>query len=131
MTADGFWGETWQPGNRLGFATSVVSALFLAIFFWWFGIMDTGATIDTVSATEFVGALLVSLILGGGALMIHEKPVWRERWRTSMRLRAVVSLPIVGVVAILLVFSPPVLSISFVVMAVVFIPGRTYLYLVA
>lgn len=131
MTAEGFWAETWQPGNRLGYVTSIVGVLFLAVFFWWYGVSDTGAAITGLSAWEVVVALGFGLLLGGGTLAIHARPGWRDRWRTSIQLRAIVSLPLVVVVAALLVFSPPVLSLSFVVMAIFFVPGRTYLYLAA
>ena len=131
MTTEGLWAETWQPGNRLGFVTSISSACFLAVFFWWVGIIDTGATITSLSAIEVVVSMGFGLLLGSGALAIHARAGWRDRWRTSMRLRAIVAAPLVVVIGALLIFSPPVASLTFAVMANIFVPGRTYLYLTA
>ena len=129
MVTDSSWAETWHPGNRLGFVTSVTSALVLAVFFWWLGVVDPGVSITALSSVELVGVILLGLLIGGGAVLLHAKRVWRERWRTSMRLRAVVSLPLVVVIGVVLTVSPAVVSLAFLVLAAVFVPGRTALYL--
>lgn len=131
MPSDGIWADTWAPGNTLGFVTSISSALFLVVLFWWLGVVDPGIPFASLSSGELLGGLILGLLLGGGTIAIHAKTAWRERWRTDLRLRVVSSLPLVGVIATFIVVSPPVVFLGTAIMAVLFIPVRTYLYLAA
>jgi len=131
MPSDGIWADAWAPGNTLGLVTSISSALFLVILFWWLGVSDPGIPLASLSSGELLGGLILGLLLGGGTIAIHAKPAWRERWRTDLRLRVVISLPLVGVIATSLVVSPPVVFLGTAIMAVLFVPARTYLYLAA
>lgn len=131
VTADGLLAETWEPGNRLGYVTSVASALFLAAFVWWIGVVDLRTNALALPASRVLGGVLVGLLLAGGTLAVHAKPTWREHWRTSVRLRATVAVPVAVVIALLFATVPAVLAVGFGVMAVVFVVGRTYLYVAA
>lgn len=89
------------------------------------------STPGSLSSGELLGVLILGLLLGGGPIAIHAKGAWRERWRTDLRLRVVISLPLIGVIATSLVVSPSVVFLGTAIMAVLFIPVRTYLYLAA
>ncbi|WP_254545487.1 hypothetical protein [Halomarina pelagica] len=131
MTSGSFSERTWHPESLTGLVMSTVSTYVLAALFWWVGIGATRESLATLSTPQYAGGIVLGSILSVRVLSIHARPVWRERWRTSVRLRLVAALPIAIGLGLLVSFAPAVASLGFVVLAVVFTLGRIYLYLTA
>lgn len=120
--------ETWEPDNRLGYVTSVATAAVVAAFLWWIGIVDLGTEVVSLSPSRVVAGLVLGLLAAAGMLAVLAIPAWRDRWASSVRFRIAIGVPVSATVAVLLAAAPAVVSIAAVSMALVFVVGRTYLY---
>lgn len=121
----------WEPKSRIGLALSVTSVWIFAILFWWAGIAAVSDSLATLSVMQYSSGIVLGLLLGAGTLAIHTRPSLRERWRTSLRLRLTFAVPLGIIFGVLITYAPAVLSLGFIIFAVVFTVGRVYLYISA
>lgn len=129
MSDRGFWERSWQPESQFGLILSIASTYVLAAVFWWVGIAKVPDTLMTLSVFEYAGGFVLGLLFSVGVLSVHARPELRERWRKDRWLRGKVILPVGIMLFIIFIFSPAIVSLGFVVLAVGFTLGRTYLYI--
>jgi hypothetical protein len=123
-----FRDRMWRPGSTAGYLVSTVSVILLSVLFWLIAFAPPTVTLASLSPVQYLGGVSLGLLLSAGTLGIHARPNWRDRWRTSWRLRLGSALPTAGSLAVVAAADPAVVSVGFVVLAVCFTLGRTYLY---
>lgn len=131
MTSRKLSERTHQPGNFTGLVISLTSVCALAGCFWWFGISPTDQTLTTLSIRQYGGGIVVGLLFSLGTLSIHARPEIRERWRTSLRLRLIAGVSVGIGLGLLVSVVPVILAVGFVVLAITFALGRSYLFITA